>query len=107
MLLTSKSSLIAFVILSMMTSARVSSSKASFHIWQDDVLNILDHGLLVGPVLRGMSDVPIGRKLIAWMTAVGCSMVYHLDRKEISSERAAEHGCNEALVIDSYCFRPS
>ena len=33
--------------------------------------------------------------------------VYHLDRQEISSKKAAKHGGNEALVIDSYCFHTS
>ena len=74
--------------LSMMTSAGVSSSKdmSICHIWQDDVFNILDHGLLVGPVLGGVSDIPIRWELIVWVTAVGCTFVDQLDWKEISCE---------------------
>ena len=44
--------------------------KSSCHIWYDDVFNILDHGLLIGPVLGGMGNVPIRCELMAWTAAL-------------------------------------
>ena len=48
------------------------------------MLDVLEHGLLVRPVLGRMSDVPIRRELVAGVTVVSLALLDDLDRKEVS-----------------------
>ena len=56
----------------------------SRYVWYDDVLDILEHDLLVRPVLGRMSYVPIRWEFEAGVTAVGFALIDDLNRKEIS-----------------------
>ena len=52
--------------------------------WNHNLLHVLDHGLLVGPMFGRMCDVPIRRKLVAGMTACCYTLVDELDRQKVT-----------------------
>ena len=64
-------------------SVRFEGLPSSLYIRYDDMLNILEHGLLIRPVFGWMSDVPIRWELVVGVTAVSLALIDDLERKEI------------------------
>lgn len=79
---------------------------SSCYVRYDDMLDVLEHDLLVRPVLGQMGDVPTRRELVAGLITAGLALVDDLDRKEVSHQRASKDSSDHSLITDSSYFHP-